>query len=89
MICILLPARLMKRVGHRLGLGGLQLRRLAHDAEHGDAVAADLGVEIGQPVDRVVVDAAVVEERRRRDGEGAGGFGGQFHHGPLWMDAPF
>ncbi len=26
-------------------LGGLELRRLAHDAEHGDAIAADVVVE--------------------------------------------
>ncbi len=54
-----------------LGLGRIELRRLAQDAEHRDAVAADLGVEIGQPVDRGLVDAAVVVERRRRDREGA------------------
>ena len=56
-----------------LGFGGIELRRLAENAEHRDAIAADLGVEVGQPVDGFLVDAAVVVERRRRDGEGACG----------------
>jgi len=63
-----------------LGLGGVELWRLAQNAEHGDAIAADLGVEIRQPVDRSLVDAAVVVERCRRDREGAFGLGGEFCH---------
>ena len=66
--------------GDLLRLGRLELRRLAQNAEHGDAVAADLGVEVGQPVDGFLVDAAVVVERRRRDREGACGLGGEFCH---------
>ena len=60
---------------HLLGFRRVELRRLAQNAEHGDAVAADFGVEIGQPVDRFLVDAAVVVERCRRDRKGAGGLG--------------
>src|SRR5699024_10688238 len=65
---------------HLLGLGGIELRRLAEDAEHRDAVAADRGVEIGQLVDRLLVDAAVVMERRRRDRESACSLGGELCH---------
>src|SRR5579859_376993 len=60
-----------------LGLGGIELRRFAQNAEHRDAFAADLRVEIGQAVDRALVDAAIVMERRRRDQKGACGFGGE------------
>ena len=63
-----------------LGFGRIQLRRLAENAEHGDAVAADFGVEVGQPVDGLLVDAAVIVERRRRDREGACGLGGELGH---------
>ena len=72
-------ARLTKRVATASASERFQLRRLAHDAEHGDAVAADLGIEIGEPVDGFVVDAAIVVERRRRDRKGACGLVGEFH----------
>src|SRR5205085_10034624 len=72
-----------------LGLGGIQLRRLAEDAEHGDAVAADRGVEIGQLVDRLLVDAAVVMKRRRRNREGACSLGGEFCHVRLYPCSSF
>jgi hypothetical protein len=65
---------------HLLGLGCVEFRRLAQNAEHGDAVAADFGVEIGQPVDRFLVDTAVIVERRRRDRKSAGGLGGKLGH---------
>src|ERR1019366_9176240 len=55
-------------------------KRLAQDAQHGHAVTADLGVEVGQPVDGFVIDAAVIVERRRRDREGACGLMGEFCH---------
>ena len=65
---------------HFFGFRAFELRRFAQDAEHGHAIAADFGVEIGQPVDRFLVDAAVIMERRRRDREGACGLVGEFCH---------
>jgi hypothetical protein len=62
-------------------LGGIEFRRLPQNAQHRDAVAADLGVEFGQGVDRFVVDAAVIVKRRRRNRKSAGGLGGEFGHG--------
>ena len=35
-----------------LGLGAVELGRLAKNAEHGDAIAADLVVKVGQTIDR-------------------------------------
>jgi len=64
---------------HLLGFSGVELRGFTEDAEHRDAVAADLLVEIGQAVDRALVDPAVIVERRRRDCEGALGVGGELH----------
>jgi hypothetical protein len=61
------------------------LRRLAENTEHGDAIAADLGIEVGQPVDRFIVDAAVIVERRRRDRKRAFGLGGEFCHRCLFL----
>jgi hypothetical protein len=78
MICMFLALDEANR--DLLGLGCVELRRLAQNAEHGDTVAADFGVEIGQPVDGFLVDAAVVVERRRRDREGACGLGGKLGH---------
>src|SRR5204863_9483002 len=63
-----------------LGLRRIEFWRLAEDAEHGDALAAHFGIKIGQPVDRFLVNAAVVVERRRRDRKGACGPGGKFCH---------
>ncbi|MNL39203.1 hypothetical protein D3C87_1614680 [compost metagenome] len=57
----------------------LQLGRLAHDAEHRDAVRADAVIEFEQPVGRGPVDRAVRVERRRRDREDATGGGCQAH----------
>src|SRR5213079_172742 len=65
---------------HLLGFISVEFRRLAQNAQHSDAVAADLGVEVGEPVDRFFVDAAVVMERRRRNRKGAGGLGGELCH---------
>src|ERR1700748_3241401 len=75
MICMVL-ARLTKRIATCSVPAVSSLRRHTENAEHGDAVAADLGVEVGQAVDRTLVDPAVVMKRRRRDGEGTGGFCG-------------
>src|SRR5260370_505267 len=48
--------------------------------QDGEAITADFGVEIGQAVDRFLVNAAIVVERGRRDGKSAGGLGGEFCH---------
>ena len=49
-----------------LPLPGPALLEKPENAEHRHAIAADLGIEISQPVDGVVVDLAVVEKRRWR-----------------------
>ena len=59
----------------------LELLRLSHDAEHCDARAAGLAVEIDHAVDGGLVDAAVLVERGRRDGIDA--LGGVIEHGGL------
>ncbi len=79
------PGALHEALCDFLGLRTIELGRLAQNAEHGDAVAADLGIEVGQPVDGFVVDAAVIVERRRRNGEGACGFGGELCHVCLYF----
>jgi hypothetical protein len=53
---------------------------LAHHAQHGDAVAPAVEVEIHQPVGRCPIHRAVVGERRRRDYiEAARGFVDESH----------
>ena len=50
---------------------GRELLRLAHHAEHRDAVHAGLDVEADQPLEALEVERALVGERRRGDDEDA------------------
>ncbi|MNN21957.1 hypothetical protein D3C81_1352960 [compost metagenome] len=78
--------------GHLHGFGMFQLGRLAQLAQHGNAGGATGQVKVGQAVDRGDVDRAIVEERRRGDGEDAACVSGQRgesggRHGGSWMDS--
>ena len=78
---------LHKAFCHLFGLRTFKLRRLTQNAQHGHAVASDLAIKIRQPIDGFVIDAAVVVERRGRNGEGPCGPVGEFCHlcfYPLW-----
>jgi hypothetical protein len=52
-----------------------ELRRLAHDAEHGDAGDPAADVEVDQPVEAGAIDCPVVGKRRRSDDIDASGIG--------------
>ena len=56
-----------------------ELRRLAHDAENGDAGCSHLAIEVGHAVDRRFVDPSVREKGCRGDGIDA--CGGSIEHG--------
>src|SRR5258705_2892855 len=71
-----------------LGLVGVELRPPPENPKPGDPAAAGLGIEVGQPVDRFLVDAAVVMEWRRSNRETACGLGGKLHGVHLLVVVP-
>ena len=57
----------------------LQLRRLSHNAENGNAGAAALLIEIGQPIDGIEIDRTILVKRCRGNGVDALGIGVECH----------